>query len=79
MAEVDGAIRKPTYDFLLMNNSKYMPICGILGDIATQNMHDLEFDLSGSQKVKVNGANRKPTYHFLPVNNYNNMLICNGF
>ena len=25
-----GAIRKPTHDFLLVNNSKYMPICSIL-------------------------------------------------
>ena len=41
--KVDGGIRKPTYDFLSVNNSKYMPICSILQDIATQNMHDLEF------------------------------------
>ena len=37
--EVNCAIRKPAYDFLLVNNSK----------------HDLEFDLSISTKVKVNG------------------------
>ena len=47
--EVDGAIRKLTYDFLLVNNSKYIPICSILQAIASQNMHDLEFDLSRFQ------------------------------
>ena len=78
MAKVDGAIRKPTYDFLLMNNSKYMPICSILGDIATQNMHDLEFDFSRSLKVEVDGAIRKPTYDFLLVNNSKHMPICSG-
>ena len=41
--EVNVAIRKPTYDFLLVNYGKYMLICSILGDIATQNMCDLEF------------------------------------
>ena len=41
----NGAIKKSTYDFLLVNNSKYMPIYSILRDIVTQNMHDLEFDL----------------------------------
>ena len=51
--EINGVIRRPTYDFLLVNNSKFMPICSILGDIATQNMHDLEFDLSRSLKVKL--------------------------
>ena len=76
--KVIGATRKSTYDFLLVNNSKYMPICSILGDIATQNMHDLEFDLSRSLKVKDNGAIRKPIYDFLLVNNYNYMyvLVC---
>ena len=54
--KVDGAIRKPTYDFLLVNDGEYMPICSILGDIATQNMHDLESVLSRSLKVEVNGA-----------------------
>ena len=44
--KVDGAIGKPTYDFLLVNNSNYMPIISILRDITTQNMHDFEFDLS---------------------------------
>ena len=76
--KVEGAIRKPTYDFLLMNYSKYMPICSILPDIATQNMHDLEFDLSRSLKDEVNDAIRKPIYDFLLVNNYNYMLICIG-
>ena len=41
--KVDGAMRKPTYDFLLVNNSKYIPICSTSQDIATQNMHDLVF------------------------------------
>ena len=41
-------------------------------------MHDLEFDLSRSLKVKVHGAIEKPTYDFLLVNNYNYMLICIG-
>ena len=77
--EDNGAIRKPTYDFLLVNNSKYIPICSILGDIATQNMHDLEFDLSRLPKVKVDGAIRKATYDFLLVNIYKYMLICIGF
>ena len=77
--KLDGAIRKPTYDFLLMNNSKYMPICNVLRDIATQNMHDLEFDLLRSVKVEVNGAIRKPTFDFQLVNYYNCMLICIGF
>ena len=54
--KVYGAIRKPTYDFLLVNNSKYMPICSILWDIKNENMHDLEFELSRSLKVKVDGA-----------------------
>ena len=76
--EVDGAIRKPTYDFLLVNNSTNMPICSILQDIATQNMYDLEFDLSRSPKVEVDEALRKPTCDFLLVNNYNYMLICIG-
>ena len=56
--KADGAKRKPTYDFLLVNNIKYMPICNILGDISTQTMHDL----SRSLKVKVDGAIRKPIY-----------------
>ena len=43
--EVIGAIRKSRYDLPLVNNSKYMPVCCILQDIATQNMLDLEFDL----------------------------------
>ena len=76
--KVDGAIRIPIYELLLANNSKYMPICSILQDIATQNMHDLEFDPSRSLKVKVDGAIRKPTYDFRLVNNYNYVLICFG-
>ena len=74
----DGAIRKPTYDFLSVNNSKYVPICSILRDIATENRHELEFDLSKSLKVEVNVASTKPTYDVLLVNNYNYMLICIG-
>ena len=58
--KVDGSIEKPTYDLLLINNSKYVPIGRILRNIATQNMHDLEFDLSRSLKVKFNGAIRSP-------------------
>ena len=62
--KVYGVIRMPTYDFLLVNNSKCMPISSILRDKATQNRHDFEFDL-----VKVDGAIRKPTSDFLFVNN----------
>ena len=47
--EVDGA----TYDFLLVNNSKHMPICSILRDIPTQNMRDLEFAISRSLRSKL--------------------------
>ena len=54
MVKFDGAIRKTTCDFVLVNNSKYMPICNIQRGIATQNMHDLQFDLSMSLKVEVN-------------------------
>ena len=61
MVKVDGAIRKSKYVFLFVNNSKHMPIYIILWDIATQNMHYLEFDLSRSLKVKVDGFIRKPT------------------
>ena len=46
IVKVDGAIRILTYELLLVNNTKYMPICSTLGDIATQNMDNLEFDLS---------------------------------
>ena len=28
MVKIDSAIRKPIY-FLLMNDNKYMPICGV--------------------------------------------------
>ena len=52
-----------------------MPICSILGDIATQNMQDLEFDISRSLKVKFDGAIGKPTYDFLLENNSNYMPI----
>ena len=48
--EVDGAIRKPTYYFLLVKNSKYMLICNILRYIATQNIHDLDFILAKKEK-----------------------------
>ena len=63
--KVDDGIRKPTYDFILVNNSKYMPICSILQDIANENMHDLEFDLARSLKVKVDGAIRRLTHDVL--------------
>ena len=53
-----------------------MPICSILGDIASQNMHDLEFELSVSLKVENNAAIREPTYDFLLVNNSKFMPIC---
>ena len=76
MVKVDGAIRKPTYDFLLLNNSKDMSICSILRDIVTQKMHDLEFDLSRSLRSKVDGAIRKPMYDFLLLNISKNMPIC---
>ena len=66
----DDAIIKPTYDFLLVNNSEYMAICSTLQDIDTQNMQDLELDLSGSLTVEGNGAIRKPTNDFLLVINY---------
>ena len=52
-----------------------MPICGILRDIATQNMYNLEFDLSKSMKVEVYGVIRKHTYDFLIVNS-KYMPIC---
>ena len=73
--KVDGAIRKPTYDFLLINYGKYIPICSIVCDIAIQNMHDLEFDLSRSLKDNVDGVIRKPTYDFLLVNNSKNAYL----
>ena len=41
--KVIGDIRKLTYDFILVNNSKYMPICSILCDIAIDNMQDNGF------------------------------------
>ena len=52
-----------------------MPTCSILWDIAIQNIHDLEFDLSRSLKVKVDDI-RKPTYDFLLVNDGKYMPIC---
>ena len=76
--EVNGAIRKPTYDFLLVNNSKCMSICSILRDTATQNMHDLEFDLSRSLKVEVNGTIRKPTYDLLTIHTQSDDLYLNN-
>ena len=51
------AIRKAMYDFLFVIINNYMPTCSILGDIATKNIHDIEFDLSRSLKVKVDGDN----------------------
>ena len=56
-----------------------MPICSLLRDIATQNMHDIEFDLSRSLNVKVDNAIIKPTYDFLLVNIINYMLICMSY
>ena len=54
--KVDGVIGKPIYDFLLVNNSKYIPICSTSQDIATQNMHDLEFGqgMSSYEWITVN-------------------------
>ena len=78
IVKVDGVIEIPPYELFLVNNSKYMPICSILWNIATQNMHDLELDVSRSLTVKVNGVIRKPTYDFLLLNIYNYMLICIG-
>ena len=57
--------RKPTYDFLLMNNSKYAPICSIFRYIAIQCMCHLQFDLLIPLKDKVIGTIRKPTYSIL--------------
>ena len=76
MVKAAGGIREPIYNFLLVNNSKYVPICSISQGIATQNMHDLEFDLPRSLKVKVDGAIRKPTCDFLLVNNSKYVPIC---
>ena len=53
-----------------------MPTCSILGDIATQNIHDLEFDLSRSLKVEVHREIKMPTYYFLLLNNSKYMPIC---
>ena len=50
-------------------------MCSIYRDIATQNIHDLKFDISRSMKVKVDGATGKPTYDFLFVNNSDYMPI----
>ena len=52
------------YDFLLVTGNKYMHTCSILGDIDTQNMYDLDFDLTSSMKVEVYDVIRKPTYDF---------------
>ena len=56
-ARFHGIKKKKEYRIIKkVNNSKYMPICSILEDIAPQNMHDLEFDLSRSLKVKFIGV-----------------------
>ena len=75
IVKVDGVIEIPPYELFLVNNSKYMDICSILQDIATQNMHDLEFDVSRTLKFKVIGATRKLTYGFLLINNSKYMPI----
>ena len=48
-----------------------MPICSILWDIDTQKMHEPNFDLSRSPKVKVDGAIKSPhmtSYLWITVN-----------
>ena len=50
-----------------MTSNNYMPTCSIL-DIAIQNIHELEFDLSRLLRVKVHWVIRMPTYLFLLVN-----------
>ena len=47
MVKVDCVIRKPTYDFLLVNNSEDIPTCSILQDVAAQNVNDLELTFQG--------------------------------
>ncbi len=58
----DGAIGIPIYGFLLMFNSNMAPNQGILRDIRFPNHGNLNFDFSGSPKVKSNGAVRLPMY-----------------
>ena len=58
-----------------MTSNNYMPTCSIL-DLAIQNIHDLEFDLSRSLKVKVYREIRMPTYYFLLLNNSKYIDIC---
>ena len=55
-----------SYKTVTCNN--YMPTCSILWDVAIQNMHNRELDISMSLKVKVIGEIRKPTYSVLLVN-----------
>ena len=63
------------YDFLFVISNNYMPT-SILGDIAIQNVHDLEFDLSRSLKVKVYREIRMLTDDFPLVNNSKYVFIC---
>ena len=75
IVKVDGAIRVPTYDCLLVNNSK---ICLSAVSYTIWQLEiclTFEFDLSRSLKVKVNGAIRKPTHDFLLVKNSKYMPI----
>ena len=65
--------------FLFVTSNNYMPTCNILGDIAIQNIHELDLDLSRSLKVKVYGVIRKPIHDFLLVNNSKYMAICGIF
>ena len=64
----NAEIRKPTY-------GKYeYPFYFLV--LAIPNIHDIEFDLSRSLKVKVNGATIKPICDFLLVNNSKYVPIC---
>ena len=66
------------YDFLFVTGNNYMPTCGILGDLAIQNIpvHELEFDLSRLLRVKVYWVIRMSTYLFLLVNNGEYIPMC---
>ena len=45
--KVNGNIRKPTYDIVLMNSIKYIRLSAIFYEIVIQYMHDLGFDIDG--------------------------------
>ena len=51
-----GVIGLAIYDFLLMFNSNIGTNSAPLQDISLHNFGDLDFDLSGSLKVKYEGA-----------------------